>query len=49
MHIFPRKTVKIASKSATFSGQKGNYWNAKVALLQRESSTFTNRQRKYSV
>ena len=49
MHIFHRKTVKIASKSATFGVQKCNYWNAKVALLQRESSTFTNRQRKYSV
>ena len=49
MHIFHRKTVKIASKSATFSVQKGNYWSAKVALSQRESSTFTNRQRKYSV
>jgi|GEM_PF-2423905 len=49
MHIFHRKTVKIASKSATFSIQKGNYWSAKVPLLQRESSTFTNRQRKYSV
>ena len=37
MHIFHRKMVEIASKSATFGLQKGNFGNAKVALLGGQS------------